>query len=113
MTQGCSCEPWFLVSWGKALAVINKRTVSWRLLFWEIVLPGQHMGCGKRDQGCIPCWQPNFSGKRAAGNAHTGLTPQTVGGWSGAGLGLRPTVPQKAELDNASWALWSPDYEWI
>lgn len=36
------------------------------------------MGCGKRDQGCISCWQPNFSGKRAAGNASTGMTPQTV-----------------------------------
>lgn len=79
VTQGCSCEPWSLVSWGEELAEINKRTVSWRLIFWKIVLPGQHTGCGKRDQGCIPCWQPDFSGNRAAGNASTGMTPQTAG----------------------------------
>lgn len=42
------------------------------------------MGCGKRDQGCIPCWQPNFSGKRAAGNGSAGMAPQAAGGvqWS-------------------------------
>lgn len=32
MTQGCSCEPWSLVSWGEELAVINNSVMVVNLL---------------------------------------------------------------------------------